>query len=161
MIRIPTKALDQCRAIARAKHEFYNHHGRYPSDEELSGLLGISLKVISKASRYHIRIDRLEDPLDSESDLTLGDMIASEPEPEEDQDLIRKVRETIIHLTLRERKVLEHRFGIGPHDALTLENIGNIIGVTRERVRQIESRAITKLRKLADAKGLRMYLEGK
>ncbi len=150
-IRIPVHMIETINKIVRASKTLVQKYGREPTNEEIAEYLGISedkIKNIVKIAKEPIS---LETPIGDDEDTHLEDFIedkrAKTPiDVVTEADLAEKINEVLSTLTEREEKVLRMRFGIGDGSDHTLEEVGRVLGVTRERVRQIEAKAIRKLR---------------
>ena len=159
-IRLPVHVVDQVRRVMRARRALTQKLNRDPLPEEIAVESGIELK------RVHELFDLVEDPVSLETpvgdgDSMYGDMIEDENSEQPDTvlaDLLRGVelQEALASLNERMRHVLELRFGLNGQIPKTLEEVGNELGVTRERVRQLESRALRELQAVAPE--LRLYL---
>ncbi len=151
-VRIPVHMVDRVAKMRKFEHRFQEQEGRMPSDEEIAEELELSrhqMRVLRRAAMTQISLDT---PLEDGEDRSLGDRIADEsaPNPWEDVEAeatVGMVDQLMDGLREREVKILQHRFGFGGEDPMTLEEIGQLFGVTRERIRQIEAAALEKMRK--------------
>jgi len=152
-IRLPVNMQSSITDIAKTSEAFYQTHEREPSMEELIELTGISEKNIRRAYESRSYCTSLDAPVASESDTSFGDLMADDSLEAPDFNLAVlesseiKVQELLSDLTPREAQILSMYFGIGDQEAMTLQDIGEAIGITRERVRQMKASALTKLRK--------------
>lgn len=161
-IRIPVHMVETINKFIRVARRLTQDLGREPTPEEVAESMGID---IAKA-RHIVKISRepasLETPVGEDEDSLLGDFIAAEgvaPEDKAAEELLKDYLEDVLGtLSDREKKVLELRFGLHDGNPKTLEEVGKIFGVTRERIRQIEAKALRKLRHPSRAKKLRDYL---
>jgi len=159
-IRLPVHVVDQVRRVMRARRVLTQRLNRDPLPEEIAAESGIELK------RVHELFDLVEDPVSLETpvgdgDSMYGDMLEDENAEQPDTvlaELLRSVelKEALASLNERMRHVLELRFGLNGNVPKTLEEVGAELGVTRERVRQLESRALRELQAVAPE--LRLYL---
>ena len=138
--------------------------GREPTPEELSEELGISPTKIREIFKIAQDTTSLATPVGDEEDSSLGDFIADDSTPPPDiqaskQLLKENIDEVLQTLSEREAKVLKMRFGLDTHRPMTLEEVGKEFGVTRERIRQIEVKALRKLKHPSRRKKLQDYLE--
>jgi DNA-directed RNA polymerase sigma subunit (sigma70/sigma32) len=137
--------------------------GRAPTDAELSEELGISLedvRVLTRASRSSLS---LNEPVDADGSSELGDLLEQTGLPDTDELLLREsfaraITDALAELPARERRVLELRFGLSDDQPKTLREIGETMDLSRERVRQIESRALNKLRRSHKKHSLKGFL---
>jgi RNA polymerase primary sigma factor len=137
--------------------------GREPLVEELSAEMGMDEKKVRHILKISQDIVSLEAPVGAEEDSKLGDFIeddeALSPSEQTNKQLIKEsIHEMLNYLTPRERKIIEMRFGLKDGIGHTLEEVGNEFGVTRERIRQIEAKALRKLRHPSRRKKLQDYL---
>jgi len=150
--RLPQKQANTLYRMERIRSLLGERFGRAPSDEELSEELGISVndvRVLTRASRSSLS---LNEPVDANGDSELGDLLEQTGIPDTDELLLREsfsraLRDALSELPERERRVLELRFGLIDDQPKTLREIGEVMDLSRERVRQIESRALNKLRR--------------
>jgi len=149
-IRIPVHIADREQKIARAERTLAPKLGRQPTDEEIAQQAKLPLKQLREVREAARAITSLDRPIGSESDAAFGDLFASEhAQPEEEltvsleQDVLRRA---VAQLPDREQEVLKRRYGLnGDRDPASLEAIGRELGLTRERVRQIEASALEQL----------------
>jgi len=161
--RLPQKQANTLYRMERIRSLLAERFARAPTDSELSEELGISIddvRVLTRASRSSLS---LNEPVDSEGDSELGDLLEQTGLPDTDELLLREsfsraLGDALAELPARERKVLELRFGLADDQPKTLREIGEIMGLSRERVRQIESRALNKLRRSHQKHSLQGFL---
>jgi RNA polymerase primary sigma factor len=161
--RLPQKQANTLYRMERIRSLLVERFSRAPTDRELSEELGISVddvRVLTRASRSSLS---LNEPVDSEGDSELGDLLEQTGLPDTDELLLREsfsraLRDALAELPARERKVLELRFGLVDDQPKTLREIGEVMGLSRERVRQIESRALNKLRRSHQKHSLQGFL---
>ena len=164
VVRLPVYIMEEVMRVKRMTRQLYQELGREPTPEIIGQRLGMTADRVSELLIWAEKVFSLDAPLSEEEENTLGDVIEDVRErgPMEitDQRLLREeIRKVLGQLTLRERQVIELRFGlIDDHDH-TLEEVGKKLKVTRERVRQIEERAIRKLRHPQASRILREYLD--
>ena len=152
-IRIPVHMVETINKITRAQRQLVQELGRDPTAEEISDRLegALSAARIREIQRINQEPVSLETPIGEEDDSHLGDFL-EDKEVESPSDYTTKsllkdeLNEVMLELTDRERKVLELRYGLTDNHPRTLEEVGKVFGVTRERIRQIEAKAIKKLR---------------
>jgi len=151
-IRLPIHINELISKYTQARERLFQYFGREPKVSELARFMGMSQEKVREAARaLRQSVISLETPVGEEDESTLGslleDLLSPSPEEEATRELLRaRVREALDVLSPRERKVIELRFGIIDGRARTLDVVGNALGVTRERARQIEAQALTKLR---------------
>ena len=159
-IRVPVHMIETINKIVKESRNIMHKTGREPTVEELSENLGIPVSKINKAMSTTKEPASLETPIGGTGDDgTLSDFIQdpnaiSPMDDTVDQERINAINSALRTLTSREERVLRLRFGLGVKGEYTLEEVGKLFGVTRERVRQIEGKA---LRKLMICKKLRYY----
>src|SRR3990172_3382951 len=138
--------------------------GREPTPDEIADRMDIHVSKVRRILRLMKQTLSLETPIGDDEESSLGDFIEDEksPSPAEsaiEKDLSYQTNMAMDTLTPREQKVLKMRFGIGERQDYTLEEVGEVLGVTRERVRQIEAKAIRRLRHPTRAKLLKGFCE--
>ncbi len=162
-IRVPVHMGDQINKLLRVQHQLTQRLGRDPSVEELAEALDVTPQKVENMIQVARRPLSLETPTDDEEDSVLGDFIQDEEVPAPDEtatyNLLREHLETVLNgLPPREVRILQLRYGLLDGQAYTLEEVGRKMGVTRERVRQIEAQALSRLRHPAIRRKLREYL---
>ncbi|CDK30579.1 RNA polymerase sigma factor RpoD [Candidatus Babela massiliensis] len=163
-IRVPVHMVETLNKINKIKRVFIQEHGREPSYAELSKELNIDEKKIKNIIKISKEPISLETPVGDSEDAYIKDFIESENDfsPADtvaNTDLKERVREVLKTLTPREEKVLKMRFGIDVASEHTLEEVGKDFSVTRERIRQIEVKALRKLRHPSRSKKLQTFFE--
>ncbi len=163
-IRIPVHMIDNIHKIQRATRQFMHKYGRQPTAEELSKIIYLPIEKIHKAMKVNLKPISLEAPVGSEDDSSRIEIIADEtaknPFTSAAQKNLRKIVTQILsELDPKEETVLRQRFGMSTNKTSTLEEVGEYIGVTRERIRQIEQKALNKLKHPTRARKLRSFLE--
>lgn len=163
-IRVPVHMVETLNKINKIKHTFLQDHGREPTNTELAKELGLDEKKIKNIIKISKEPLSLETPVGDGEDASIKDFIENENDlsPVDtvtSNDLKERVREVLKTLTPREEKVLKMRFGIDVSSEHTLEEVGKDFSVTRERIRQIEVKALRKLRHPSRAKRLKNFFE--
>jgi RNA polymerase primary sigma factor len=163
-IRIPVHMVETINKLIRVQRQLLQELGRDPTPEEIAQQMGITVERVREIQKVAQEPVSLETPIGEEEDSHLGDFIEDEdaPAPAEAagyQLLKEQLEEVLDTLTNREEKVLRLRFGLNDGRARTLEEVGQVFGVTRERIRQIEAKALRKLRHPTRSKKLRDYLD--
>jgi len=162
-IRVPVHMGDQINKLLRVQHQLTQKLGRDPSVEELAEALEVPPKKVENMIQVARRPLSLETPTDDEEDSVLGDFIEDDEAPPPDDTatynlLKQHLVEVLDGLPPREVRILQLRYGLLDGQAYTLEEVGRKMGVTRERVRQIEAQALTRLRHPSVRRKLRDYL---
>ena len=162
-IRVPVHMGDQINKLLRVQHQLTQQLGRDPSVEELAERLEVPPKKVENMIQVARRPLSLETPTDDEEDSVLGDFIEDDEAPPPDDtatyNLLREHLEEVLNsLPPREVRILQLRYGLLDGQAYTLEEVGRKMGVTRERVRQIEAQALSRLRHPSIRRKLRDYL---
>ena len=161
-IRIPVHMVETINKFNRISRKLMQELGREPGPEEVAGEMGVGEDKVREIIKVSQEPASLEAPVGEEEDSRLGDFIqdvSASPTDQATQALLKDhIREVLSTLSPREAKVLEYRFGLEDGKQRTLEEVGREFGVTRERIRQIEAKAIRKLRHPTRAKKLRDYL---
>ncbi len=163
-IRIPVHMVETMNRLARTQRQMVQELGRPPSPEEIANEMGIEVEKVNHILKISQETVSLEKSVGDEDDSLLGDFIKDEdsltPDEQSAQELLKNDIGTVLHLlTPREQRILRMRFGLDGEWAHTLEEVGHEFGVTRERIRQIEAKALAKLKKSKDSKKLKDYLE--
>ncbi|MGZ3589780.1 MAG: RNA polymerase sigma factor RpoD [Thermodesulfobacteriota bacterium] len=163
-IRIPVHMIETINKLIRTSRYLVQEIGREPTPEEIADKMDMALDKVRKVLKIAKEPISLETPIGEEEDSHLGDFIEDKAviSPQEaviSANLSEQTRKVLASLTSREEKVLRMRFGIGEKYDHTLEEVGQDFDVTRERIRQIEAKALRKLRHPSRAKKLRSFLE--
>ncbi|NKB20312.1 MAG: RNA polymerase sigma factor RpoD [Alphaproteobacteria bacterium] len=163
-IRIPVHMIETINKLVRTSRQILHEIGREPTPEELSGRLGMPLEKVRKVLKIAKEPTSLETPIGDEEDSHLGDFIedknAVQPLDAAIQGNLRETTTRVLaSLTPREERVLRMRFGIGMNTDHTLEEVGQQFSVTRERIRQIEAKALRKLKHPSRSRLLRSFLD--
>ena len=165
-IRIPVHMIETINKLIRTSRALVQELGREPSSEEIAKRMDIPVYKVRKVMKIAQEPISLETPIGEEDDSFLGDFIkdddADEPLDIATRQMLQDaVNEVLDELNEREREVVRMRFGLGDNtEARTLEEVGREFGVTRERIRQIESKTLAKLRHPHRSQKLRDYLDG-
>ena len=163
-IRIPVHMVETINKLVRVSRRLVQEYGREPTSEEI----GLGMDLPAERVREILKVAQepvsLETPIGEEEDSNLGDFVPDltmmTPAEAASQQLLKETVEDVLSsLTLRERRVLQLRFGLDDGRSRTLEEVGREFGVTRERIRQIEAKALRKLRHPSRSKRLRDYLD--
>ena len=163
-IRIPVHTVETINKLIRVSRQLLQTYGREPTPEEIAQEMGLSVDKVREIQKIAQEPVSLETPIGEEEDSHLGDFIPDEdvPAPAEAAAfsmLKEQLVEVLDTLTEREQKVLRLRFGMSDGRARTLEEVGKEFDVTRERIRQIEAKALRKLRHPSRSRKLRDYLD--
>jgi RNA polymerase primary sigma factor len=163
-IRIPVHMVETINKLTRTSRRLLQELGRDPTPDEIGYDLGITADKVREIQKVSQEPVSLETPIGEEEDSHLGDFIPDDAtlapsEAASHQLLKEQVEDVLASLTGRERRVLQLRFGLDDGRSRTLEEVGREFGVTRERIRQIEAKALRKLRHPSRSKKLKDYLE--
>ena len=162
-IRVPVHMVETINKLARVERQLTLELNREPTEEELAKKMGTSVDKIRDIYKISQEPVSLEIPIGEEDDSHLGDFIPDEtnmsPEDFAVNELLKdEISEVLLTLTEREEKVIRLRFGLEDGRPRTLEEVGQLFGVTRERIRQIEAKALRKLRHPSRSRKLKDYL---
>ncbi len=163
-IRIPVHMVETINKLVRVQRQLLQDLGREPTPDEIGKVMGISAEKVREIQKVSQEPVSLETPIGEEEDSHLGDFIedsdAVVPVDAASFILLQEQLESVLHtLSEREKKVIQLRFGLVDGHPRTLEEVGREFGVTRERIRQIESKTLSKLRHPSRSQKLRDYLE--
>ena len=163
-IRIPVHMIETINKLVRTGRQMLHEIGREATPEELAGRLGMPLEKVRKVMKIAKEPISLETPIGDEEDSHLGDFIKDENaiipvEAAINNNLRESTTRVLSSLTPREERVLRMRFGIGMNTDHTLEEVGQQFSVTRERIRQIEAKALRKLKHPSRSRKLRSFLD--
>lgn len=150
-IRIPANMVELLSKIKKASSELTQILHRDPTDKEIAEKLGVELEKVQTIMDVAQATASLDTPVDEEGETTMGDLIADHSAENPYQNLVKQANVEIVNsvlstLSTKEADILRMRFGIGTDKPMTLEEVGKHYGVTRERIRQVENKAIRKLR---------------
>ena len=164
VIRLPVYIMEEVMRVKRMTRQLYQELGREPTPDNIGERLGMTAERVNELLIWAEKVVSLDAPLSEEEENTLGDIIEDmrergPVEVTEHQMLRNELRKALTQLTTRERQVIELRFGLADDHDHTLEEVGKKLKVTRERVRQIEERAIRKLRHPGASRFLKDYLD--
>lgn len=163
-IRIPVHMTESYNKIRRIKQKYLQEHGKQPSDNELAQLSGVPLPKVQLLIQAMRGVESIDAPIGDDEDATKLDFVRGDEEQDPQRRFMvtameEEIKKSLDRLTDREATVLRLRYGIGTSHDHTLEEVGRSMGLTRERVRQIESAAIRKLRSPDFAERLRDYVQ--
>lgn len=163
-IRIPVHMVETINKLVRVSRQLMQELGREPSAEEIGEVMGLGPDKVREIMKITQEPISLESPVGEESDSHLGDFIEDQeavtPADSAAYEMLKeKVRDALDTLTEREGNVLRLRFGLDDGRSRTLEEVGKVFGVTRERIRQIEAKALRKLRHPSRSKRLKDFLD--
>ena len=162
-IRVPVHMVETINKLARVQRQLTQELNREPTDEEIAKKLGISIDKVREVYKISQDPVSLETPIGEEDDSHLGDFIRDEktmgPEEYATVEMLKEELKNVLStLTEKKKKVLRLRFGLDDGQCRTLEEVGQIFGVTRERIRQIEAKALRKLRHPSRTRKLKDFL---
>ena len=162
-IRVPVHILETMNKITRVTTPLYQELGRKPTPEEISHKAGLPLEKVRKIMKVSNGAVSIETPI-GDDDSKLGDFIADPKSPSPFEELVgtsckEEIDKVLSTLTPREEKIIRMRLGIGEKTEYTLEEVGDVFGLTRERIRQIEAKALRKLKHPSRRKRLESFVE--
>ncbi len=163
-IRIPSHLLEACRKVERSKSNLQQFQVEEPSLARLSEATGLPIEKISRLAQLTSQVISLEACIDDESYVTIEDTLSCEQAPDPlseivHKELIKEVRKALADLPSREKQIAELRYGLKDGCEYNLREIGNILGLSRERVRQLEARALNYLSQSNRSAKLREFLD--
>ena len=163
-IRIPVHMVETIHKVARVSRQLVQENGRDPSAEEIAKAMKMSPEKVREIMKIALDPVSLETPIGEEEDSHLGDFIedSDSPAPQDAVSYVmlrEQLNEVLRTLTPREEQVLKLRFGLDDGRTRTLEEVGQVFNITRERIRQIEAKALRKLRHPSRSKRLKDYLD--
>jgi len=163
-IRIPVHMIDAINKLKRTNYQLAQEYGYEPSSEQIGEALAISPEKVSEIRKFARHPLSLETPVGEEEDSRLVDFVEDQATPSPSEAASRgllkdQLNNVLAELSDRERRVVTLRFGLGTDRPMTLEEVGNEFHVTRERIRQIEAKALRKLRHPSRSRKLKDYLE--
>jgi RNA polymerase primary sigma factor len=163
-IRIPVHMAETASKVSKERRKLVQREGRDPGAKEIAARVGIPESRVEQVMAMVQEPASLDLPIGEDGDATLGDLIAAPDgvDPHgaaEASALAQSLSEALAQLSPREQRILRMRFGIGDADDHTLEEVGKVFGVTRERIRQIEAKALAKLRNPVHARKLTTFIE--
>jgi RNA polymerase primary sigma factor len=163
-IRIPVHMAETASKVSKERRKLVQREGRDPGAKEIAARVGIPESRVEQVMAMVQEPASLDLPIGEDGDATLGDLIAAPDgvDPHgaaEASALAQSLGEALAQLSPREQRILRMRFGIGDADDHTLEEVGKVFGVTRERIRQIEAKALAKLRNPVHARKLTTFIE--
>ena len=161
--RLPQKQANLLYRLERSRQALGRELERPPSDRELAEELGMEQEEVRLLLSSNQNILSLNEPVDEEGEAEFGDLLEQYVVPDTDEEILRQsfeqtLREALAKLSEKERQILSMRFGLGDDNPRTLREIGEALGISRERVRQIENQSLTKLRRGAQSRALAGYL---
>lgn len=164
-IRIPVHMVETAARVKREHRKLYQEHGRHPGTEKVAMRAGVSTDDVDWILSLGQEPASLDVPVGEDQDASLGDLIAApdtiNPHAAAEASALKAhIAEALAGLPPREQSILRMRFGIGGTEEHTLAEVGKVFGVTRERIRQIEAKALAKLRQPARARKLKTFTEG-
>ena len=163
MIRVPVHMIENMSKYQKAQKDLAQKNGIEPSIEEIAKEMGISVEDALEIQSHFVDASSLDTPVGEDSDATVGSLVedtnnVNPQDSYEQEDMVNTLNAVLDTLSARERTVIMMRFGVGYSRSFTLEEVGKEVGVTRERVRQIEATAMKKLRNPIRANKLKEYV---
>ena len=157
-IRLPIHVVKELNSYLQAARRLAQSLDHEPNAEEIADLLDKPLNDVKRLLKLNERVTSVDVPIGKDSDKTLIDAIPDESNPDpsdllQDEDVLANLEHWIARLSDKQREVVERRFGLHGYKISTLEEVGNEIGVTRERVRQIQMDALKRLREILESEG--------
>lgn len=164
-IRIPVHMVETISKYAQTRRQLIQELGRDPLPEEIAAEMGVDVEKVEHIQKISQEVLSIEQPVGDEEDSVLADFIKDEQNVTPDQAVSRAllkdlIKEILVDLSDREQKILNMRFGLEDGMQHTLEEVGKVFGVTRERIRQIEAKALEKIREHSKARALEGFEQG-
>lgn len=164
MIRIPVHTAEKVRKVTAAKAAFQQSQGREATAEELAEATGLPVDRVKKYENLNTETCSLDAPAGEQEDSTMGSLLANAAAEEPQAELVRTemckiMEELLCQLSERQQKILRLHFGMEDGVCHSLEEIGKMLGISKERVRQVERQAMEKLQKLGTSYGLEDFLD--
>ncbi len=161
---VPVHMLETISKISKVSRELMQRHGREPKLDEIAQEMGLPISKVKQAFEVSFQPLSIDKPIGKNKEGVFGDLLSDEftktPLQIAKEGLLKeKIDEILSSLSKREEKVIRLRFGLGNHPPMTLEQVGRIFGVTRERIRQIEVKALKKLKHPIRSTKLKTFLE--
>ena len=158
-IRLPIHVQKELNGLHKSVRELEFRLGREPGEEELAQHLGKTIDEVARLRNLNVSVCSADEPILEDVEIPLVDTFVSEPcvQPEvllETRDIRQSIGSWLGRLSKKHREILERRFGLGGHASATLEEVGKEVGLTRERVRQLQIEGLAKLRRILEREGL-------
>ncbi len=152
-VRLPYSQMKKVKEIRKAEHTLRDRLNRVPTREEISEHLDRDVEKVDRVLQHRVHEVSIDEPVGEEQETPLADCIMDREKPSVEQGMLERemvhgVSEAFEHLNYQQRTVISYRFGLNRHETLTLQETGNRMGLSRERVRQIECQAKEKMRKV-------------
>jgi RNA polymerase nonessential primary-like sigma factor len=162
-IRLPIHVMKELNACLRVMGDLYDELNRQPTDDEIAHRCGITVKQVKKLMRHNSSTTSADITLAKDNESTLMDVLPDAPERDpavslQESNIIESLDNWLDCLTGKQGEILARRFGLRGYEPQTLENVGVEIGLTRERVRQIQIEGLKKLRSLIEKEGLNLEI---
>ena len=164
LIRVPAHTAERMRKVTAAKNALIQENGEEPTEDEVAARIGLPREKVSQLMKLAPQTCSLDAPVGEEGDTTVGNYLPTNEGAEPQEELVRQELASLMdglldQLNPRQRQILRLRFGMEDGVCYTLEEIGKMIGISKERVRQVEKQAIERLKCLGADLGLEDFLE--
>ena len=162
-IRVPVHMIDSINSMKKKENEFVVEHGRKPTDKELAAVLGVTAKEVKAMKNYSQKSSSLDVQVGDDEDTSLGSLIEDDmfdtPEAAYNKvEIVNTLESVLSTLDEREATIIKMRFGLDGKGSRTLGEVGEILSLSKERIRQLEAKALRKLRHPSRAKKLRDFI---
>ena len=162
-IRVPVHMIDSINSMKKKQNEFIVEHGRKPTDKELAAVLGVTAKEVKAMKNYSQKSSSLDVQVGDDEDTSLGSLIEDDmfdkPEAAYNKvEIVNTLESVLSTLDEREATIIKMRFGLDGKGSRTLGEVGEILNLSKERIRQLETKALRKLRHPSRAKKLRDFI---